>query len=153
MRPEKKRGQPVAYRIVVAGPDVIRSRTLGKMTAPDMQYWPIGWEPEKSPGEMAPSLFQPRNAEIDGYSLEEVLAAIGPLLKMPMYFDRAALKTHQIDPAKIQVKLAKTRTTYKRVIDRILSQAHLAARSASTKPACRSYGSHDNVSEGIRFPA
>jgi hypothetical protein len=127
MRPEKKRGQPVAYHVVVAGPDTVRQRTLGKMTAPDMQYWPIGWEPEKSPGEMAPSLFQSRNAEIDGYSLEESLGAIGPLLKIPMFFDRAALKAHQIDPAKIQVKLAKTRTTYKRVIDRILSQARLAS--------------------------
>ena len=106
----------------------IRASTLGKMTAPDMQYWPIGWEPEKSPGEMAPSLFESLNAEIDGYSLEEALGAIGPLLKIPMYFDRAALKAHEIDPAKIQVKLARTKTSYKRVIDRILSQAHLGER-------------------------
>jgi hypothetical protein len=127
MRPEKKRGQPVAYHVVVAGPDVIRGRTLGKMTAPDMQHWPIGWEPEKSPGEMAPSLFQPRNAEIDGYSLEEALSAIAPLLKIPMYLDRAVLKAKQIGPAKIQVKLARTKTTYKRVIDRLLAQAHLAS--------------------------
>jgi hypothetical protein len=127
MRPEKKRGEPVAYHVVVAGPDATRGRTRGKMTAPDMQYWPIGWEPEKSPGEIAPALFQQRNAEIDGYSLEEALGAIGPLLKMPMYFDWAALKARKIEPAKIQVKLAKTRTTYKLVIDRILSQAHLAS--------------------------
>jgi hypothetical protein len=127
MRPEKKRGQPVAYRVIVAGPDVIRGRTLGKMSAPDLQYWPIGWEPQKSPGEMAPSLFQSRGAEIDGYSLEEALAAIRPLIKIPMFFDRAALKTHKIEPAKIQVKLARTKTTYKRVIDRILAQARLAS--------------------------
>ena len=127
MRPEKKRGQPVAYHVAVAGPDVVRARTLGKMTAPDMQYWPIGWEPEKSPGEMAPSLFESLNAEIDGYQFEEALDAISPLIKIPMYFDQAALKAHQIDPAKIQVKLARTETSYKRVIDRILSQAHLAS--------------------------
>jgi hypothetical protein len=127
MRPEKKRGQPVAYGIVVAGPDVVRARTLGKMTAPDMQYWPIGWQPEKSPGEMAPTLFQSRGAEIDGFSLQEALDAIAPLVKIPMYFDRAALKAHQIDPAKLQVKLARTKTSYKRVIDRILSQAHLSS--------------------------
>jgi hypothetical protein len=127
MRPEKSRGQPVLYRIVVAGPEVIRGPTLGKMAATDMQYWPVGWEPEKSPGEMAPSLFVSRNAEIDGYSLEEALAAIGPLLKIPMHLDRAALKTHRIEPEKLPVKLAKTRTTYKRVLDRILSQAHLGS--------------------------
>jgi hypothetical protein len=76
---------------------------------------------------MAPSLFVTRNAEIDGYSLDEALAAIGPLLKIAMYLDRAALKTHHIEPEKLQVKLAKTRTTYKRVIDRILAQAHLGS--------------------------
>jgi len=59
--------------------------------------------------------------------LEEALSAIGPLIKMPMFFDRAALKTYRIDPAKTQVKLAKTRTTYKRVIDRVLSQARLGS--------------------------
>lgn len=127
MRPEKKRGQPVAYHIVAAGPGLIRDRMLGKMTAPDMQYWPIGWEPEKSPGETSPSLFQTRSAEIDGYSLEEALGAIGPLLKIPMYFDRASLKAHQIEPGKIQVKLPRTKSTYKRVIDRVLSQAHLVS--------------------------
>jgi hypothetical protein len=127
MRPEKQRGQPVAYNIVVAGPDIVRARTLGKMTAPDMQCWPIGWEPEKSPGEVAPALFQSRGAEIDGFSLQEALDAIGPLIKIPMFFDRAALKAHQIDPTKIQVKLARTKTPYKRVIDRILSQAHMAS--------------------------
>jgi hypothetical protein len=126
MRPEKKRGEPVVYNIVVAVPDVVRARMLGKMTAPNMQYWPIGWQPEKSPGEMAPALFQSRNAEIDGFSLQEALDAIGPLIKIPMYFDRATLKAHQIDPAKLQVKLARTKTSYKRVIDRILSQANLA---------------------------
>jgi hypothetical protein len=128
MRPEKKRGQPVVYRVVAAGPDVIRQRTLGRMTGQDMQYWPIGWESDKSPGELAPSLFQSRNAEIDGYSLEESLAAIGPLLKTPMFLDRAALKMYEIDATKIQVKLAPTRTTYKRVIDRIISQAHLGSQ-------------------------
>jgi hypothetical protein len=76
---------------------------------------------------MAPSLFQTRSAEIDGYSLDEALGAIGPLLKIPIYFDRASLKAHQIEPAKIQVKLVRTKSTYKRVIDRILSQAHLAS--------------------------
>jgi hypothetical protein len=128
MRPEKKRGQPVVYRVVAAGPDVIGQRTLGHMTGEDMPYWPIGWESDRTPGELAPSLFQSRNAEIDGYSLEEALGAIGPLLKTPMFLDRAALKLYQIDPAKLQVKLAPTRTTYKRVVDRIISQAHLGSQ-------------------------
>jgi hypothetical protein len=127
MRPEKQRGQPVAYRVVPAGADAIRQRTLGKMSAKDMRYWPIGWELERTPGETAPSLMESLNAEIDGYTLQEALAAIGPRLKLPMFLDHAALKANNIDPATIQVKLARTRTSYKRVVDRILAQARLGS--------------------------
>lgn len=126
-RPEKQRGQPVVYHVVMAGADVIGATTLGKMSAKEMQYWPIGWEPEKAPGAIAPSLFESLNAEIDGYSLEEALAAIGPRLKVPVFLDRAALKAYRIDPAKVQVKLARTRTSYKHVIDRIVSQARFGS--------------------------
>jgi hypothetical protein len=126
-RPEKNRGEPTVYRVVVARGSAISQKTLGKMSAKDMQYWPIGWEPGKSPGEVAPSLFESLNAEIDGYSLSEALAAIGPRLKLPMLLDRAALKANRIEPTKLQVRLARTRTSYKRVIDRILSQARLGS--------------------------
>jgi hypothetical protein len=128
MRPDKQRGQPVSYRVVVASDSSIRNSTLGRMTDKEMQYWPIGWEPEHAAGETVPSLFESLNAEIDGYTLEEALGAIAPRLKIPMFLDRAALATHRVDPAKIQVKLARTRTSYKRVIDRILSQARLGSQ-------------------------
>jgi hypothetical protein len=126
-RPEKPVGLPIVQRLVAAAPDANSGSTLGKTSARDMQYWPIGWEPAKSPGETAPSLMESLNAEIDGYTLEEALAAIGPRLKLPMYIDRAALAAHQIDPAKVQVTLARTRTSYKRVIDRVLFQAQLGS--------------------------
>ena len=127
MRPEKLRGQPVDYRIAPTGAETTAQSTRGNTAATDMQFWPIGWEPDKSPGETAPSLLESLNAEIDGYTLDEALAAIGPRLKVPMYVDHAALKACNIDPAKIQVKLARTRTSYKRVIDRILAQALLGS--------------------------
>ncbi|HVT30945.1 MAG TPA: hypothetical protein VHE81_23265 [Lacipirellulaceae bacterium] len=127
MRPEKPPGRPITYRIVLGGADAVRQRTLGKMSARDMQYWPIGWELEKAPGETAPSLMQSLNAEIDGYTLEEALTAIGPRIKVPMFFDRGVLKAYHIRPAAIQVKLARTRTSYMSVIDRILAQAHLGS--------------------------
>lgn len=125
--PEKQLGQPIVYRMVPASADTVSRSTLGKMSATDVPYWPIGWQPEKSPGETAPSLMESLNAEIDGYTLEEALAAIGPRLKLPMYLDHAVLKAHHINPAKIHVKLARTRTSYKRVIDRILAQARLGS--------------------------
>ena len=124
-RPEKLRGQPISFHVTAAGADAIGERTLGKMSGKEMQYWPIGWDSGKPPGEIAPALFESRNSEIDGYSLEEALAAIGPRLKMPMFYDRAALAAYKIEPVKIQVKLARTRISYKRVIDRIVAQARL----------------------------
>ncbi len=127
LQPEKNRGQAVAYRIVAADADAIRQSTLGKTSAPDptQKNWPVGWEPEKSLGALAPSLLESLNVEIDGYSLEEALAAIRPRLKLPLYLDRASLAAHEIDPAKAQVKIAHARMSYKRLLDRVLAQAHL----------------------------
>ncbi len=58
MRPEKRAASRWPIELWQPSQDVIRGRTLGKMTSPNMQYWPVGWEPEKSPGEIAPALFR-----------------------------------------------------------------------------------------------
>jgi hypothetical protein len=128
LRPEKQRGEPVAYRLEPIGAQAIDDETLGKAEAADSQRWPIGWEPQQTPGELAPSLFEYRNAEVSGFTLEETLAAIGQRVKIPIYIDHAALAAHKIEPAKIQVRLARTRTIYKRVIDRVLAQAKLGSQ-------------------------
>ena len=127
MRPEKPRGQAVSYRITAADADAINQSTLGKTSSPDpnQKNWPIGWEPDKSPGEMAPSLLETLNAEIGGYSLEEAIGAITPRLKLPLYIDHTSLAAHKIDLAKIQIKLPRAKMSYKRLLDRVLTQAHL----------------------------
>jgi hypothetical protein len=134
MRPEKLRGKPVVYRVEVGGsvadanklPVVtVSPERAGKTDDHGIEHWPIGWEPQETPGRAAPSLFELLNAEIDGFTLDEALAAIGPRLKVPMYIDRAALAAHKIDPSKVQVRLARTRTSYKRVIDRAVAHARL----------------------------
>jgi hypothetical protein len=128
LRPEKSRGQSVTYRIEPIADEAIDKETLGKVDDDDMNFWPIGWEPHETPGELAPSLFEYRNAEVSGFTLEETLTAIGQRVKTPFYVDHAALAAHRIDPAKIQVHLARTRTIYKRVIDRVLAQAKLGSQ-------------------------
>ena len=55
-----------------------RTTHAGKINDIHQRNWPIGWETEKATGAIAPSLFEKLNAEIDGYTLEESLAAIGP---------------------------------------------------------------------------
>jgi hypothetical protein len=128
LRPEKSRGQPVVDRIAGAEAGSISQSTLGKTSGAEITNWPVGWEPRGTPGQTAPSLFEFLNAEIDGYTLEETLAAIGPRVKVAIYLDHAALAADGIDPAKIQVKLRRTRTFYKRVLDRVLSQARLGSQ-------------------------
>jgi hypothetical protein len=124
-QPEKSRGQPVAYKIELITLDAIDEETRGKTDGDELKCWPIGWEPHDTPGELAPSLFEFRNAEVSGFTLEETLAAIGQRVKTPIYIDHATLAKHEIDLAKIEVHLARTRTIYKRVIDRVLAQAKL----------------------------
>jgi hypothetical protein len=131
MRPEKTRGQPVVYRIAKVDAESLRQSTLGRLSGDDaaaMKNWPIGWEFNETPGDVAPSLSEFLNAEIDGYTLGEALAAIGPRVKIPLYFDHAVLQAKQIDPSKVQVKMSRTRTSYKRVIDRVLAQARLGSQ-------------------------
>jgi hypothetical protein len=127
MRPEKLRGQPVALRITSLGADALMQSTVGKESETNPTHWPIGWQPDEIPGNLAPSLSAEINAEIDGYTLAETLAALQPRIKLPMYLDHAVLAASRIDPNAVKVKLPRTRTFYKRVIDRVLAQARLGA--------------------------
>jgi hypothetical protein len=128
VRPEKLRGQPVRFLIAPAGADSLSQSTLGSEADEAMANWPIGWEPDTAPVHVAPELFEQLNAEIDGYTLEETLAALRPRVKLPLYVDRRALAAAKIDPAEIKVALPRTRTSYKRVLDRVLSQARLGGQ-------------------------
>jgi hypothetical protein len=127
-QPEKRRGEPVALYVVPLDRSEPSYRSAGKMNDANMKLWPVGWEPPETPGRTAPSLFEVLNAEIEGYTLEETLAAIGPRVKIPFYLDRRALAANDIDPSKIQVHVPRSRTSYKRVIDRALSQARLGSQ-------------------------
>jgi hypothetical protein len=125
MRPEKARGQAVMFRVEAAARDAIGESTLGKPDADVNKHWPIGWEPDQPLGVTAPSLRESLNAEIGGYSLEEALGAITPRLKVPLYIDHAALAAYKVEPAKVQVSLARAKMSYKRLLDRVLAQARL----------------------------
>lgn len=137
MRPEKSRGQPVVYRVATGG--MLAPATSGRLVSPTadrpgkpndktLPDWPIGWEPPRPAASLVPALFEQINAEIDGYTLQETLEAIGPRLKIPIYLDHAALAAHGIEPAKVPVRMPRTRAVYKRIIDRILAQARLGSQ-------------------------
>jgi hypothetical protein len=114
LRPEKPQGKPLVLRIAAADSDA--------------DNWPVGWEPKEPPVQLAPAMFAEVNVEIEGYTLAEALAAICPRIKVPWFLDHATLAEQHVDPDTIQVALPRTRTYYKRILDRILSQAKLGGR-------------------------
>jgi hypothetical protein len=114
MRPEKPQGKPLALRIATAGAEG--------------DSWPVGWEPKEPPAQLVPAMFAEVNVEINGYTLAEALAAIGPRIKLPCFLDHADLSKYNIDPDAVHVTLPRTRTYYKRIMDQVLAQAHLGGQ-------------------------
>lgn len=92
--------------------------------------WPIGYKPDQTPRNTAPVLFEFIPVEIQGFSLAEAIDAIAPRLlvdgaPLPVVWDHFALRSHGIDPGGVDVAIARTKTYYLRVIDKLLFQARL----------------------------
>ena len=92
---------------------------------PDMEAWPIGWEPEKRPGEVLPALFEFLNANVQGVTVPQLLTAMGERLKVPILLDHNALARHGIEPEKSVVNLPLARTSYTLLLRKTLYQAGL----------------------------
>ncbi len=90
------------------------------------EAWPTGWKLEESPRTLAPRIYEAVNIEIEGYTLATALAAIGPRLQVAIVMDEWILDRLEIDPAEMQVKLPRKKTTLKSAVDGMLSQARLA---------------------------
>lgn len=89
------------------------------------ESWPVGFRPEgKSPGEIAPAAFEFLEVEIRETPLHETLMALESRLNMPILLDLESMSRHGID-ANAPVSLPKTKTFYKKIIDRLLFQAKL----------------------------
>jgi hypothetical protein len=117
--PEKATGKPLHLRIATA--HGLR------------ESWPVGHQPQEAPGAVAPVLFQSIDIEVADYTVAEALEAVAPRLvhrgePIAIVWDRFALRREGIDPAKVEARIAPGRMTYKRIIDRLASQARLAAK-------------------------
>ncbi len=91
----------------------------------NLDAWPIGWELEEPPKKVVPILFQNLNIEIEGYSLQESLAAIQPRVQIPFLIDTRRLAAAGIDPAEVNVRFPASKTSYQRVLRHLLFQARL----------------------------
>jgi hypothetical protein len=126
-------GTALAFALRQAGwmllPEQLPGQTLRLSVAPfdhRADPWPVGWKPAVSSRQSAPQLFELRNIEIEGFTLNQALTALGPALKLPVITDGWILEQHEIDPNTIQVSLPKKRTYLKSAVGKILSQARLA---------------------------
>lgn len=116
LEPTKPLGKPVRLRVV--------------STLEAKEPWPIGYDPEGSPSQTAPSLMEFLTVEIEGYTLTEALDAITPRLTwndapLPVLWDHFAMRSEGIDPATVQVRFPSKRTFYKKLLDQLVFQARL----------------------------
>lgn len=93
--------------------------------AAPVEAWPVGWPADDRRRELVPKLFEFLNVEIDGVSVAEAVASIGPRLEVPILLDRAALARHKIDIASIDAAVPAKRTSYSLLLQKLLFQARL----------------------------
>ncbi len=89
------------------------------------ESWPVGWPPEKKTVELVPKLLELLEVEIRDTPLSEAVDAIRGRLEVPLLVDHNALAKHRIDMAQIKVTYPLRRTSYKRILDSVLTQGRL----------------------------
>ncbi len=125
------RGTALAYVLRSPGLCLVPSGESGRVSLsivearPDMQIWPIGWEPEKPGRDVKPELYEMRPVNVSGVSVTTVLDAIAKLLELPILLDHNALARHGLEPEKVIVQLPSSRSTYSIVLRKVLFQARL----------------------------
>ena len=112
LQPRQPLGEPVSLFIVAAPQD------------PD-KAWPPGWKPTAPLRRVAPAMFEKLDAEIDGFTLRDTLAAIQPRLEIPLLLDHHVLSENRIDPETALIKVPPRRTSYKRLLDSAVAKARL----------------------------
>ena len=101
-----------------AGLAVVKAR-------PELEVWPVGWQPDKPPKDVLPALFDFLNVNLDRVPATRAMEAIGQRLKTPVLWDHNAMARHGIDPATAVGTLPRTRTTYSLALRKFLFQAGL----------------------------
>ncbi len=87
------------------------------------ESWPVGWPPEKAPAEVMPALFEFIKVDIEDVALSESLAAIQERLKTPFLYDHNSMARYDVDLTQSKASLPKSKTYYKKIIERLLFQA------------------------------
>lgn len=89
------------------------------------EAWPIGWPSGKGLTETLPSLGKFLNVEINEVALKSALDSIQKRVDAPFLYDHNGILRERIDLDKTKCSLAPGKSYYKKILDRILGQAHL----------------------------
>ena len=125
------RGTALAYVLRSPGLCLVPVNQSGQVTLsiaeahPDLQIWPIGWDPEKDGKDVMPMLYEMRPVNVSGVSVTTVLNAIAKQLEIPVLLDHNAIARHGLEPDKVIVQLPSSRSTYSLVLRKTLFQARL----------------------------
>ncbi len=125
------RGTALAYALRAEGlclvprPGAEGAELTVVKSKPDLEIWPIGWEPEKPLPELVPELYEFLNVNVQNVTVATVLNAIGQRAKLPVLIDQNALARHGLDPEKATVSLPQSRTTYSLTLRKALFQGGL----------------------------
>jgi hypothetical protein len=112
LMPIKQRGEEVELRIIKPGENSVES-------------WPVGWAIEGNQRTAAPKMFEFLTFEVAEHTLAQTVDALAPRIGMPIFWNHAKLANEGIDPQTIKVKLARSKSYHKRILDRLLFQARL----------------------------
>ena len=124
-------GTVLAYLLRPAGyglmPGLERADVVLRVdrSQPDLEIWPIGFEPKGPLNETLPAFYEFRDVNIEGVSAQVVIDALAKQLAVPMLIDRNAMARHGIDPNETMVSFPRARTTYSLALRRVLFQARL----------------------------
>jgi hypothetical protein len=125
------RGTALAYVLRSPGLCLVPGGVSGRVSLsiveakPDLQIWPIGWEPKKPARDVKPDMFELLPVNVSGVSVTTVLDAVGKRLEMPILLDHNALARHGIEPDKVIAELKPSRSTYSIMLRQVLFQARL----------------------------
>ncbi len=124
-------GTVLAYVLRPMGLCLRPNPTVGNMglvvvkSRPQLELWPVGWEPDKPRRDVLPALFEFHNINIQSVTADKAMAAIAKQLDTPILLDHNALARHGIDPSTIAVNHPRKRTTYSIALRKVLFQARL----------------------------
>jgi len=127
-------GTVLAYVLRPLGYCVV-PRAMGRQAAlsvaaarPNLEVWPVGWEPEKPRRDVLPALFEFHSINVQGVSASLAMQAIGLKLGVPVLVDHNALARHGVEPDKVMVSHPRSQSTYGSALKKMLVLVVLKSR-------------------------